>query len=124
MTYAVAWHNNSEVYFAADTALTTKSSEELSIDFEYSSFGQKHVIKEQNHEKVEERVIKFIANKNIVILFAGNYELAIKISKDFYSKIDEGLNPEESLKLAIFLNNPSDGQVVQLVVGYYDKAPK
>ncbi len=128
MTYVIAWKSNSEVFLAADTAITTTTTTattRLNLDLPESSFGQDHFLSPTGNKKVEERTTKVFLKNNIGIAFAGSYGLAINIARTFYEKINEKLSPNDALKDAIFLNQPfPKGESVQLVIGYYDSHPK
>lgn len=120
MTYALAWKSKNEVFLAADSALTTSAPTKPYSD--KSSFGQKHI--RDDLKNVEEKSTKLFLKNKIGITFAGRYELAIRVTKSFYEKIEEGFNYKKALKNAIFLNSPfPEGANLQLTVAYYDGKP-
>ncbi len=123
MTYALAWKSDSEVFLAADTALTSPP-DPLNFHVVESSFGQAHVLNEQEDARVEERVVKLFLRKNIGITFAGSYGLAIRVATSFYERIDQGDIPREALNWALFANPFPQGRTLQMVVAYHDGTPR
>ena len=122
MTYVLGWKSNSEVFLAADSALTT-FSDSPKLDFKRSSFGQRHIL--ETSKKVEERSSKLFLKENIGVAMAGRYDLAIRIISTFYGKIRDGLSPIDALKEAVFLNSPfPKNATAQLAVAYFDGYPK
>lgn len=122
MTYVLGWKSDSKVFLAADSALTT-ISDSPRLDLPRSSFGQNHVV--ASERKVEERALKLFLKENIGVAIAGRYDLAVRITKSFYKKIEEGLLPNVALKEAIFLNSPfPKGATVQIAVAFFDGNPR
>lgn len=124
MTYALAWKSGSEVFLAADTALTTTSSESLELDHPISSFGQNNFLGETRTTKTEERIHKLFLKNNIGITFAGNYGRALEVITTFYKKIDTGLSIIDSLNEALSLYPVTTSCNLQLIIGYYENGPK
>ena len=124
MTYALAWKSDSEVFLAADTALTTTSSEQLKLDLSISSFGQNNYLEEKKTRKTEEKIHKLFLKKNVGVTFAGNYRRALEVVESFYKKIDTGLSIIDSLKESLFLYPITASNNLQLIVGYYKNGPK
>jgi len=123
MTYALAWKTKSEVFLAADTALTSVPDPRTAHVTE-SSFGQKHVSHERQDRKVEERILKLFLKKNIGLTFAGSYGLALRVVSSFFEEIDKNKSPREALDSALFINRIRDGESLQLVIGYFDDEPR
>lgn len=123
MTYALGWKSDSEVFLAADTALTSPI-DAMGFHTVESSFGQEHVLNDQEEERVEERVVKLFLRNNIGITFAGSYALAIRVAASFYEKIEQEENPREALNWALFANPIPKGKDLQLVVAFHDGAPR
>lgn len=122
MTYVIAWKSDSEIFLSADTALTSLSDDKT-LQITESSFGQPHVLSEDEENMVEERVVKLFLRENIGVAFAGSYSLAIRVVTSFYEKIEKGKAPKVSLEEAIFDNRFPPGKTIQLVVAYYDSGP-
>lgn len=122
MTYVLAWKTDSDVFLAADSALTTTNPNSDRHNLERSSFGKEHIF--EDNRVVEERTLKLFLKNNIGIAIAGRYETAIAMVGTFYEKINEGMSPREALNWTVFTHAPAlrDG-VVQLTVAYFDEQP-
>lgn len=121
MTYALAWKTDTDVFLAADTALTTYLPT-AKLHLKSSSFGYDHV--QTDKKVVQESAVKLFLKNAIGIAFAGRYELAVSVAKSFYEKRDEGHSHLEALKNALFLNSPfPKDATLQLAVGYYENGP-
>ncbi|UPA22830.1 hypothetical protein K8942_01290 [Candidatus Peribacteria bacterium] len=120
MTYALGWKTESEVFLAADTAITTRGDNVQDLDRPKSSFGQQHIKEEKR--KVEERDVKLHLKNNVGITFAGDVSLAREIVKAFYDELDKGKSPTDALNWAINLHAPTPSdRKVKIIVGYYEK---
>ena len=131
MTYILGFKSKKCVYLTGDFAIT-KEGTDLSLREEYSSFGEKHIIRGANGNKsftVEESMLKiFPVSSNVAVGFAGDVRFAVSIIENFSLLID--IEPPSSVqkiieifKSSIQSSTPSQSSAHFIIGGIVNQSP-